>query len=332
MNSNPNNGSDSAAAAAADDDDGTPSTFGGPGWRPRVKSLSAEIEEGEIWRRCGCSSETGRLKEVLLSMPGGEIEFTGPPGRYLMMEKPDLPKLRKQASALAELYESLGVTVHLWEPPSPPPPNFLFMRDLFWTTPEGIVLSRPASEQRAGEERFAAEALAGIGVPVIMSPRGNGTFEGADALWLDGETVLIGTGIRTNVEGARQIERLLVSMDVEMLEIPLPQGVQHLLGIVNFIDPVLAAVHGGKTTPRLTGLLRDRGIETIVHPPDDELENGRGMNFVSLGERRLVMPSGCPGISEIYEKRGIEVFEVDMTEYLKAAGGPGCVTGILLRE
>jgi len=325
MNSNLKDGSDSAGG-------GIPSTYGGPGWRRREESLASEVADGKIWRRCGCSSETGRLKEVLLALPGSEIEFTGPPGRYLMLEKPDLPKLRKQASALAGLYESLGVTVHLWPPPAPPPPNFIFMRDLFWATPEGIVLARPASEQRAGEERFAAEALAGIGVPIIMAPRGCGTFEGADALWLDGDTVLLGTGIRTNAEGARQLGGLLDSMGVEMLAIPLPPEVQHLLGIVNFIDTNLAAVHGGKFSTGLAELLQERGIETIELQPSAELDDGRGMNFVSLGDGRLLMPSGCPGIRETYRKRGIEVFEAEMSEYLKAAGGPGCVTGILLRE
>ena len=310
----------------------TPATYGGLGWKPRTDTLDRELSAGKLWHRCGCSSETGKLKEVLLSMPGEEINFPGPPDRYLMLERPDLEIIREQAASLAELYESLGVKVHLWEPRTPPPPNFLFMRDLFWSTPEGIVLARPAAEQRAGEERFAAEALASIGVPIILYPRGEGTFEGADALWLDSGTMMLGTGIRTNHEGMRQIGSVLKSMNIELLDVPLPEGVQHLLGIVNFVDKDLAVLHGGKATGRLKEILSERGIRTIELAPDREVTEGRGMNFVTVEAMRIVMPAGCPGLRKRYEENGIEVHEAEVFEYIKAAGGPGCLTGILMRE
>ena len=206
------------------------------------------------------------------------------------------------------------------------------MRDLFFATPEGVVLSRPAAIQRAGEERHVAEILAAMGVPILLSPRGKATFEGADALWLDRSTVIIGVGLRTNPEGAAQVSGLLHAMEVETVEIPMPEGVQHLLGIVNFVDKNLAVLHAGKATDRLRTVLAQRGIDILELSDDEEVSKGRAMNFVTLGPRRLVMPAGCPGVRERYRAEGIEVFEVDVSEYLKAAGGPGCLTGILRRD
>ena len=54
--------------------------------------------------------------------------------------------------------------------------------------------------------------------------RGQGTFEGADAMWLDATTVLVGLGLRTNAEGAAQVAATLGEMGVETIVVDLPVG------------------------------------------------------------------------------------------------------------
>jgi len=310
----------------------TPATFGGDGWQLRQKTLGQEIAEGTIWHRSGSQSEWEPLREVVLSWPGEELNFSGPPNDFLMLAQPDLDAMRRQTAALVEFYQGQGVMVHLARPSLPPPPNFLFMRDLFWATPEGVILARPAALQRAGEERYAAETLAQLGVPMIFHPHGAATFEGADALWLDAKTVLLGVGVRTNDAGARQLAGLLGMMGISVQKVALPQGVQHLLGVVNFVDRDLAVLHGGKASMELKGLLASRDVTTIILPPDQELLQGLGMNFVTLAPRRIIMPAGCPGIRRKLAGEGIEALEVEVSEYLKAAGGLACLTGILRRD
>lgn len=310
----------------------TPASYGGDGWQPRTQPLSHEIAEGHLWRCSGSCSEWGRLREVVLSWPGEEMNFASDANDYLMLARPELATLRRQTEAVAAFYQGQGVTVHLARPSAPPPPNFLFMRDLFWATPHGVVLARPAARQRAGEERYAAEALAQLGVPMILHPHGNATFEGADALWLDAKTVLLGVGVRTNAEAARQLSWLLTDLGIAVQTVTLPPGVQHLLGVVNLVGPERAVINGGKVTPAITALLGERGVQSIVLPPNDELYQGLGMNFVTLAPGRIVMPAHCPGIQRRLEAEGLEVATIDVSEYLKAAGGLACLTGVLRRE
>lgn len=308
-----------------------PATYGGPGWHPRQSSLSTEIAEGIIWRPCGYRSESSRLTDVVLSWPGAELEFSCPPDAMLMLDRINLAAIRRQTEGLVSFYESQGITVHLVRP-NLPPPNFLFQRDLFWATPSGIVLARPAALQRAGEERFAAEALSRIGVPIVMHFRGTATFEGADALWLDPKTVLLGTGVRTNTEAARQLTPFLAELDIELFQIPLPEKSQHLLGIINPVASDLAVVHGGKITQDLTDILQAKNITTILLEDDAELNSQMGMNFVTLSPGKIVMPTGAPAVKCRLEDHGIEVHQIDIGEYLKAAGGLACLTGILRRD
>jgi N-dimethylarginine dimethylaminohydrolase len=315
-----------------------PATYGGTGWQPRIGSLGEELRQGQIWHTCGVSSEWEPLGEVILHWPGEELNFSGPPDHQLMLARPDLDQIRRQTEGLAAIYEREGVAVQLtnlgvWAKNllPLPPPNFLFQRDLFWATQQGVVLARPAAIQRAGEERCMAQVLAGLAVPIIFHPHGHATFEGADALWLDPATVLLGSGVRTNREAVAQLRSLLAGMGVEVLEVALPVGVQHLLGVVNIVDLDLAVVNGGKVTGQLTELLSSRGIRQIVLAPDAELTAGLGMNFVTLSPRRLLMPAGCPGIRARFRSEGLEVLEAEISEYRKAAGGIGCLTGVLRR-
>ena len=75
--------------------------------------------------------------------------------------------------------------------------------------PEGAILGRPASTVRAGEEWLIARRLADLGIPILRSVRGTGTFEGTDAMWIDPQAVLLTTGLQTNSEGAAQVTHLL---------------------------------------------------------------------------------------------------------------------------
>ena len=314
------------------DPDSALATHGGPGWRPRRDSHADEITHGELWRPYRVCSETATLKAVLLAVPGEELAVDGTPDDSLMLQRVDVTAIQRQCHAVADHYTSLGVEVHLFRPHTSPPPNFVFQRDLFFMTPQGAILGRPAAQQRAGEERFAAEALASLGVPILRSMSGRATFEGADALWLDEHTVLLGVGLRTNDEARGLLEDALAGMGVQTVAVSVPRGVQHLLGVVNFLDRDLAAVHGGAATDDLLDVLRGHGVDVLLLPPNEELDRGRGMNFVTTAPRRVVMPTGCPGIQQQLVARGVDIRAVDVTEYIHAAGALGCLTGVLWRE
>jgi N-dimethylarginine dimethylaminohydrolase len=55
------------------------------------------------------------------------------------------------------------------------------------------------------------------------------------------------------------------------------------------------------------------------------------MNLVVLGPREVVIPSGCPGIRRRLDALGVVTHELEIGEYINAAGGLGCLVGILSR-
>ena len=304
--------------------------YGGRGWSPRIASLREEI--GSIWAACGVAAEWSPLKAVLLHRPGVELAALDNPDAAQMLEPLDAARAGAQHDAMAQAYRDAGVTVHYVEPPGKPPPNLMFLADLMFPTPEGVILARPASTVRAGEERLVARRLAALGVPILRGVRGRGTFEGADAAWIGPEIVLLATGLRTNAEGAAQVRNLLWEMEVEVLQVGLPYGAMHLMGTLRLLDCDLAIAWPGRVPYAAVEMLRARNF-TVLFAPDPPGEERRAtLNFVTLGPRHILMPAGHPVTQTIYQEAGINCTTVLVDELLKAAGGIGCLTGILERE
>ena len=209
----------------------------------------------------------------------------------------------------------------------------MFIRDLMLMTPEGAIVARPASTVRAGEERLVSQALGELGVPILMSVHGSGTFEGADVSWYDEELCFLAEGLRTNVEGADQVERMLREIGVkEVVRIGLPYGAMHLDGLLNFLDRDLAVVWPRRTPLKIVEVLRRRGVRVLEVIDDQAAHTCLPMNFVALAPGEILMPTGGDRMREVYERAGIRCTTVDVSELIKAGGGIHCMTGFLKRD
>ena len=289
-------------------------------------------EVAQYWGDWGVDSEVGDLKAVLLRRPGAEIEDIGDPARWRWLDRMDPDLARKQHDAMAEIYRQHGAEVHYVEEMRPDRPNALFMRDLVFTTPEGAILGRPAIAARRGEERYAASALARLGVPIVRTVSGTGVFEGACAMWVNPKCVIIGTGVRCNRQGFRQVSEVLTSMGVErIIPFAIPYGHAHIDGLMNLIDRDLAVIFPWQTPYDVWAELRNQGVQVLEAPSVDEVKLGSAVNFVALAPRKILMASGNPRTRELLEEHGAQVLEVDIGEIQKGWGGLHCMTAFLKR-
>jgi N-dimethylarginine dimethylaminohydrolase len=306
------------------------SAYGGEGWRPRSRSTHEEL--GDLWAACGMASEWSRLRAILLHRPGDELAASADFNAVNMLEPLDLARAQAQHDTMARAYREAGVAVHYAEPAPAPLPNQMFMADLFFMTPEGAILARPASEVRAGEERIAARQLAALGVPIVRSVSGRGTFEGADAMWLDQQTVILGRGLRTNDQGAAQVATVLREMGVTTIVVDLPFGTMHLMGMLRIVDRDLAIAWPLRLAHRGVDALRERGFRVAFLPDGPEIRRGFAFNFVTLGPREVLMAAENPATQTFYEQLGITCRTTPVDELGKAAGAIGCLTGVLGRD
>jgi N-dimethylarginine dimethylaminohydrolase len=305
--------------------------YGGELWSPRVSSMTEDM--ASTWGDWGVSSEIGRLHAVLLRRPGPELDAVTDFDAMQMRSDLSPDRVREEHDALAEAYRSAGVVVHYVERGRIDKPNAMFVRDLMLMTPEGAIVTRPASTVRAGEERLVAEALAQLGVPILMSVHGSGTFEGADVIWVDEQLCFLAEGLRTNEEGADQVERMLREIGVaDVVRVGLPHGAMHLDGLLAIIDRDLAVVWPRRTPFKVVNTLRKRGFRFIEVDDEREAQDCLPMNFVALAPGEILMPVGGLAMRQKYEAAGVRCHVVEIGECIKAGGGIHCMTGFLKRD
>ena len=291
-----------------------------------------EDEIKDYWGDWGVASEYGKLEAVLLRRPGAEIEDIGDPAQWRWKDQMDPEKARAQHDEMAMIYrEVAGAQVHYVEEMREDRPNALFMRDLVFMTPEGAIVGRPAIACRRGEERYAAAALGKLGVPVLRTITGTGVFEGACAMWANRETVILGTGVRCNAEGARQVREVLEPLGVEVIPYQIPYGHAHVDGLFNIADADLALMFPWQTPYDVWKPLVDRGFNIIEAPSIEEATQGGAVNFVALGPRKILMAAGNPLTRKALEAEGVEVHVIDISEIQKGWGGLHCMTAFLKR-
>ena len=305
--------------------------YGGTQWSPRVSSMTEDM--APTWGDWGVSSEIGRLRAVLLRRPGPELDAVTDFDAMQMRSDLSPDRVRGEHDALAAAYRAAGVAVHYVERGRLDKPNAMFVRDLMLMTPEGAIVTRPASTVRAGEERLVAEALAQLGVPILMSVHGSGTFEGADVIWVDEHLCFLAEGLRTNEEGAHQVERILREIGVsEVVRVGLPHGAMHLDGLLAIVDRDLAVIWPRRTPFKVVDTLRKRGFRFIEVENEREAQHYLPMNFVALAPGEILMPVGGLVMQQKYEAAGVRCRVVDIGECIKAGGGIHCMTGFLKRD
>lgn len=305
----------------------------GERWFPSETGFSEEMKEN--WGDWYCDSEVGKLRAVLMHRPGKEVGGITEENfaHYRFRAPMNAERARQQQDELANIYRDHGVAVHYVEGQREDKPNAMFMRDLVFMTPEGAIVCRPAIPARRGEERAVASTLASLGVPIIKTINGDGYFEGASAMWVDRETVVIGTGSRTNESGAAQVESELRNIGVKnIIRTQIPYGSIHLDGYMNMVDTNKLLIFPWHVTYDCAKQLLDRGIELIELTNIEELKQGMSMNFVALEPGKVVTPAGSPETKALLENNGVEVIEVEMDEIMNGWGAIHCMTAFLKRD
>lgn len=305
----------------------------GERWFPSDNHFSRELKQH--WGDWYCDSEIGKLRDVIMRRPGPEIDMVNEHNyeEFRWRAEMDVYKAREQHDKLADIYRQNGVNVHYVERQREDRPNAMFMRDQVLMTPEGAIVCRNGISARRGEERFTAEKLAELGVPIVRTINGSGWFDGACAMWIDRETVILGTGARANKSGAEQVEFELRNMGVKyIIPFEIPYGHAHLDGLINIADRKTALLFPWQVPYEVVKALLEREF-TIVEATDlEEIKWQLCTNFVALKPGKVVMPAGCPDTRYKLENAGVEVIEANMSELLKGWGAMHCMTAFLKRD
>lgn len=285
----------------------------------------------------GINSECDHIQSVVISCPKVNYSRIKTPNDVMHNEKISYSKLAEEFSLYINLLRSLNIEVHRTDDflefnTNESYFNMIYSRDLAVVTNEGIIIPNMYYEVRKLEPIKMISFFNELNVPILNIIKGESTLEGADVLWVKEDVVLVGVGNRTNISGFNEIDRILKQLKVKAIPVQVPNGIQHLLGVMNVISKDTVMMRTDIVSRDLYNILKSLGYKIISIKECDEVTYKQSMNIVTVNSNEIIMPDDCPKTEKIFKDNGIYVHKTPIKELRKGAGGLACATLILKRN
>lgn len=241
------------------------------------------------------------------------------PGRSMLdglseagLGQPDYEKALEQHQLYTRALQACGLEV-LTLDADEAFPDSTFIEDAALLLADCAVLTRPAAPSRRDETTAVRPVLQGFfsHIETINAP---GTLDGGDVMQV-GRHFYIGLSQRTNRPGAEQLMRILQSYGYSGSTVPVTEFLHLKTGITCVAENTLLA----------TG-------EFIDHPAFVDYtalpvinEEAGGANCIAINGR-VLMPAGFPGVHRMLTEMGMDVLEVNISEFAKLDGGLTCLS------
>ena len=280
----------------------------------------------------GVDSETGRLTDVLLSPP---THLAMVPCNAVTRDSlarglsSCTVSAAEQHRALAARLEIAGVRCHI-VPPKPGLPDLAFTRDSVLMTPWGLIELRPSESHRRGEAAHLVAALRTLGIESLGAVD-EGRVEGGDVCLLRPGLVMIAvSGERTDEVGARALGRIFERRGWRALFTRIDPRYLHLDTQFTLVSKHLGVACLETLDAGFAETMAGLGVDLLPAMPEevDRLE----ANLLSLGGCRVVAPAGGTRLNRELGRRGYDLIEVEIDQFVRCGGGVHCLTQPLGRS
>jgi len=226
----------------------------------------------------------------------------------------DLALARRQHQAYENALAALGCRIQRL-PPAPDLPDAVFIEDTAVVFDELAVIAYPGTPARRPETASTAAALKIYRPLAYIQPPG--TLEGGDVLVV-GKTIYTGLSSRTNQAGCDQLQRLVSPHGYQVLPVPLSDCL-HLKSAVTLVAPDCVLLNPAWVNPEAF-----QGLEKIsVDAQEPFAANALLVNG------QVIYPAAFPATRRKLARRGIALYDVDVSELAKAEGAVTCCSLLL---
>jgi dimethylargininase len=192
-------------------------------------------------------------------------------------------------------------------------PDSTFVEDVALLTTRCAIITRPAAPSRRGETSRVQSLLERFYTCIekITSP---GTLDGGDVMQVC-EHFYIGISARTNLAGANQLITILGRYGMTGSTVPVTECLHLKTGVTCVSEKTLLATD--------EYVLRPEFAAFKVLPVAGG-ENGAA-NCIRINGK-VLMPAGFPQVRQQLIDEGVQVIEIDISEYAKLDGGLTCLS------
>lgn len=304
----------------------------------------------------GITSESGKLKRVLVHHPGRELELANSnPVEHHFDQPVDVKRFQADHKAMMDALTEAGVEVidagtllsgnpGLSERVSRCP-NLVFTRDSSFVTDAGAVLMRMGLPSRRRETPVIKAAHEALGTPVGLQLEEPETFEGGGFALLEDRVAVAGLCSRTTQGALDAVRDFLfqnvvvdtfiilnvppedIHIDGDFAELPGKTALVHK-GALGYAPAVLSTRKETWQSP-FVGWLEENGWD-LLEITDRERDD-MAANFLTIDKDLALHYTGNPRVMREARERGIDVIQIPGDEMRKGNGGIHCMTCPILR-
>ena len=207
--------------------------------------------------------------------------------------------------------------------PAPEHPDSVFVEDALVVVGDLAVVTAPGAPERRDEVDGARRAAQALGLTVVELSEGHATgggtsgsvhLDGGDVLKV-GQTLYVGVGGRTTQAGAEALGRIVGGAGRVVEPVPISSTL-HLKSQVTALPDGTVVGH----PPLVDDASRWPSFLAVPEP--------EGAHVIALGEQTVLMSDAAPQSAALLRSRGLEVVELDVSEFVKLEG---CVTCLSVR-
>lgn len=226
----------------------------------------------------------------------------------------DLHQALAEHAGYVSALRSLGVDV-VELPAEDTLPDAPFVEDCAVTIGRDALLTRPGAPSRLPEPETLADMLASRVDRLERMPEW-ATLDGGDVLKL-GDTFFVGRSARTNEAGIDALDAFAATRGIVVVPVDVPGGYLHLQTAVTAVAPdTLIGVPEALSHPAFARVPRKLAV-----PPGEE----PAASVLRIHDT-LVMAAGFDKTEHLLREHGCQVVSTPLNEFIKADGGPTCLS------
>ncbi len=272
----------------------------------------------------GVSSEYGKLRKVLLCKPDyfEWLPVNETALKYLRLGQSfTVEDAQKQHQEFSDAFRSAEVEI-LYVEPRKGLTYQVYTRDIGKNTRKGVLLGGFRWPVRQDETSLYEKFFTNQGIP-IFGKVSKGIFEGGDIHYIDNETMVCGSGARSEKEGMEEAGKLLKEgLGLNLIAVELPADLCHLdLAFTRVAERACLACVDILPDSFLK-MLKDRKIEIIEVPKKEAID--LKCNVVTIDDKTVMSFKENTDVNHKLEALGFEVFKPHMSIFTRGGGGPRC--------
>ena len=191
-----------------------------------------------------CNNMVDPIKRIILKHPKdafiNQNKINSEYKSLNFLGAPNLKESLKEFEQFTKILNSFNIKLYFIGEDDLATIDSIYTHDPLIISNNGAIICNMGKKSRISEKVAIKKILKSKNIPIIGEITEPGKLEGGDIVWINQNTIAVGIGYRTNLDGIKQLSKLLTDNVEEIIPVPLPHwnGPKDCLHLMSNLSPI----------------------------------------------------------------------------------------------